>query len=89
MTVQQILDFMQVSIFVFLKMSMPILLIGLGVGILVSVFQTLTQLQESTLTFVPKVLLVFVALIFLMPFMYETIAHFFVMNIIDKISAIP
>ena len=46
------------------------------VGLLISLFQTLTQIQEMTLVFVPKILLVFLALIFLLPFMIEQLRVF-------------
>ena len=52
-----------------LEISVPILLIGVILGLIVSIFQTVTQIQESTLTFVPKIVGCVILLIFLMPWM--------------------
>ncbi len=52
-----------------LEISVPILLVGVVLGLLVSIFQTVTQIQESTLTFVPKIVGCVLLLIFLMPWM--------------------
>jgi flagellar biosynthetic protein FliQ len=64
------------TLIVFLKVSMPLMLIALTVGLIISLFQALTQIQEMTLTFVPKMVVVFVALIFLMPYMLHTLVDF-------------
>ena len=64
------------ALIVFLKVSMPLLLISLGVGLIISLFQALTQIQEMTLTFVPKIVIMFGALIFLMPYMLHTLTDF-------------
>ena len=52
-----------------LEISVPILLVGVVLGLLVSIFQTVTQIQESPLTFVPKIVGCVILLIFLMPWM--------------------
>jgi len=52
-----------------LAVAGPILMIGLAVGLVVSVIQTITQIQEMTLTFVPKILIVFASLLILLPSM--------------------
>ena len=54
----------------------PPLLAGLAIGLLVGIFQTVTQIQEMTLTFVPKMLVVFACLFFLMPWMSEKLITF-------------
>lgn len=54
---------------VILKLSIPILLVGLFLGLIVALFQALTQIQEMTLAFVPKIIGVFVAILFLLPYM--------------------
>ena len=59
-----------------LKIGGPIMIISLVVGLVISLFQALTQIQETTLTFVPKVVIVFGALILLMPFMLSTLVTF-------------
>ena len=54
-----------------LQMSVPVLLVGVIIGLMVSIFQTVTQIQESTLTFVPKIVGCVVLLIFLLPWMFN------------------
>ena len=54
-----------------LEISVPVLLVGVVLGLLVSIFQTVTQIQESTLTFVPKIVGCVLLLIFLMPWMFS------------------
>ena len=56
MTPVEIIDVGRDAVFVLIKVSGPIMMVGLSVGLLVSVFQSITQLQEMTLTFVPKIL---------------------------------
>ena len=64
------------TLIVFLKISLPVLIIALIVGLIISLFQALTQIQEMTLSFVPKITIVFLALMFLMPFMTHTLSDF-------------
>lgn len=64
------------AVIVMLKIAAPIMLISLTVGLLISLFQALTQIQETTLTFVPKLLVVFVSLLLLGPFMLHTLVDF-------------
>ena len=54
-----------------LQMSVPVLLVGVIIGLMVSIFQTVTQIQESTLTFVPKIVGCVILLIFLLPWMFN------------------
>lgn len=54
-----------------LQMAVPILLVGVVLGLMVSIFQTVTQIQESTLTFVPKIIGCVMLLIFLLPWMFS------------------
>jgi len=61
---------------VVIEMGAPALLSALGVGILISVFQAVTQINESTLSFVPKVLVVGAALLIAGPFMVATLKTF-------------
>ena len=49
--------------------SAPLMLVGLVVGVVISLFQALTQIQEMTLVFVPKILAIFVAMLIALPFM--------------------
>jgi len=64
----------------------PPLLVGLVVGILVGFFQTITQIQEFTLTFVPKMLAVFICLFLLMPWMSNKLITF-TTNLIEQIPS--
>ncbi|HER27307.1 MAG TPA: flagellar biosynthesis protein FliQ [Rhodospirillales bacterium] len=64
------------ALFVILKVSGPIMIAGLGIGLLIALFQALTTIQELTLTFVPKIILIFVAIILTLPFMMTTIVEF-------------
>ena len=54
-----------------LKVALPLLLVGLGVGLVVSVFQAVTQIQEQTLTFIPKILATIVVMVVLGPWMLD------------------
>lgn len=67
-----------------LYVSGPALLVGLIVGLLVGLFQTVTQIQEFTLTFVPKMLAVFACLFLLMPWMTNKLVVF-TTNLIQQI----
>lgn len=71
MTEAEYLDISREAIFTLLKIITPILLIALSVGLLIGIFQALTQIQEMTLAFVPKIIAVFVALAILFPFMFN------------------
>jgi len=64
------------AVIVVLKIGTPIMLISLIVGLIISLFQALTQIQEATLTFVPKIIVVFVAMLLLAPFMLHTLTDF-------------
>ncbi len=59
-----------------LLISAPMLGFGLVVGLMVSVFQAATQIQEMTLTFVPKIVAVFIALLIFFPWMMQTMIEF-------------
>jgi flagellar biosynthesis protein FliQ len=65
----------------------PILAAGLVIGLLIALFQALTSIQEMTLVFVPKIIIIFVALLVMLPFMMENIIVFGE-RIFDKIIAI-
>lgn len=71
-----VIDIARETISTLLMVSMPLLMVSLIVGVVIALFQALTQIQEMTLTFVPKILAVFTALIFLAPFIGSTIFKF-------------
>ncbi len=66
-----IITLLQKSFVLVLELSVPILLAGMILGLIVSVFQTVTQIQESTLTFVPKIIGSVVVLVILLPWMFN------------------
>jgi flagellar biosynthetic protein FliQ len=70
-----------------LIISAPILIVGMVVGILISLFQALTTIQEMTLTFVPKIIAVFVATVIFLPFMMTTLIEFS-HRLFDRIATI-
>ena len=64
------------AIVVSLKLGGPIMLLALVVGVVISLVQALTQIQETTLTFVPKIVAILIAMLLLMPFMLTTLTTF-------------
>lgn len=62
------LDISREAIILLIKISAPLMLVALVVGLTISLLQALTQIQEQTLTFVPKILAIFVTLILTLPF---------------------
>ncbi len=71
MTEAEIYEILRNGIITLLKVVTPIILIALIIGLIIGIFQALTQIQEMTLAFVPKILCVFLALIILFPFMFN------------------
>jgi flagellar biosynthetic protein FliQ len=76
MTDAELVEIAREALIVMVKISAPALLVGLAVGLVISLFQALTQIQEMTLTFVPKVLAVFVIVLVFLPFMMHTLMDF-------------
>ena len=72
----QILDIGRDAVWVTIVIAAPVLVVGLVVGIMVSLLHTVTQLQEPTLAYVPKILAIFVALIVFLPFMGQHMGSF-------------
>jgi flagellar biosynthetic protein FliQ len=68
MTGLQVIDLAGEAIYVLLLISGPMMIVGLAVGLIVSLFQALTQIQEMTLAFVPKIVAIFVTLLITLPF---------------------
>ncbi len=71
MTGPEVLDVARDAIFTLIIVSAPVMLVGLAVGLVISLFQALTQIQEMTIAFVPKILAIFMSLIVALPFMAE------------------
>ncbi|MGA7144664.1 MAG: flagellar biosynthesis protein FliQ [Desulfobacterales bacterium] len=84
MTPEFVVSFAQEAIKVTILVSMPMLVLGLIVGLAISIFQAVTQIQEMTLTFVPKILIVLIALLVFSNWMLEQLMHFTI-NVIHQI----
>ena len=76
MTPDFVVTFAQDAIKVTILVAMPMLGLGLAVGLLVSIFQAVTQIHEMTLTFVPKILVVLIALLYFASWMLEHLMRF-------------
>jgi flagellar biosynthetic protein FliQ len=76
MTDGDLIELARACMLVMMKVAAPPLLAGLLVGLAISIFQALTQIQEMTLTFVPKVLAVFITVLIFLPFMLHTLTDF-------------
>ena len=73
MTGPEVMDVARDAIWTLILVSSPLMLIGLIVGVVISLFQALTQIQEMTLVFVPKILAIFVAMLVALPFMADVL----------------
>ncbi len=78
MTMDQIMFLGRDAMIVTLLVSSPMLLSGLVIGLLISIFQSVTQIQEITLTFVPKIFVVMLSFVLFMPWMGNTLLGFMV-----------
>lgn len=76
MTPEFVIGFARQAIELTLMISLPMLLVGLVVGLTVSIFQAATQLQEMTLTFIPKIVSIFLALLISFPWIMDKILTF-------------
>lgn len=84
MTSADVLEVAREAVIVMLKVGSPVLLLALFVGLIVSLFQALTQMQKMTLTFVPKAIAIFLSLLLFLPFMLATLAAF-TQGLMDRI----
>jgi flagellar biosynthetic protein FliQ len=73
MTGPEVIDVARDSIVTLVLVASPLMLVGLFVGVAVSLFQALTQIQEMTLVFVPKILAMFLAMLLALPFMSDVL----------------
>jgi flagellar biosynthetic protein FliQ len=80
----EIIDFAREAIILTMQLSAPIMLIGLAVGVVIALIQALTQIQEMTLAFVPKIMAIFLAIFMLFPMFAHTLIAF-TQKIADKI----
>jgi len=70
----EVLDVARDTIYTLVLVASPLMLVGLIVGVVISLIQALTQIQESTLVFVPKIIAIFVAMLVVLPFMAHQLA---------------
>ena len=84
MTPEFVIELGQRAVLTTLLVSAPLLGFGLLIGLIISIFQAVTQIQEMTLTFVPKIVAVFLCLFLLLPWMARILISFTV-NLIEKI----
>jgi len=84
MTPEFVVSFAKEAILLTIAISMPMLGLGLVVGLMVSIFQATTSIQEMTLSFVPKILAVLLGLLYFAPWMLEKITVF-TENLINQI----
>ena len=84
MTPEFVIVFAKQAIVLTIYLSMPMLGLGLIAGLIISIFQAVTQVQEMTLTFVPKIIAVFLGLLFAAPWMLDEIMMF-TTNIFENI----
>lgn len=73
MTGAEVLDIARDAIWILLKVSSPLMFVGLFVGLAIALVQALTQIQEMTLVFVPKIVAIFLALLVMLPFMGQSL----------------
>jgi len=86
MTGAEVLDVGRDAIWLTVKLSAPVLIVGLVVGVGIGLFQALTQIQEATLVYAPKIVAIFISLVFFLPMMGALMGGF-MREIAARISA--
>jgi flagellar biosynthetic protein FliQ len=87
MNEQEIIDLLREAIWLSIKLGAPVMMVGLFVGVTIALLQALTQVQEMTLVFVPKILAIFLAMFLMLPAFTTALIEF--MNMIaDRIIQI-
>ena len=76
MTGAEVLDIAGDGIWTLLIVSAPMMLVGLVVGVIIALFQALTQIQEQTLVFVPKIIAIFITMLITLPFLGATMGGY-------------
>ena len=76
MTVDVVMDIAREALLLILKVSLPVLLVSMVIGLIVSIFQTVTSIQEQTLTFVPKIVAVFLGMLIFGAFILTTLTDY-------------
>ncbi|MFN4011847.1 flagellar biosynthesis protein FliQ [Pannonibacter carbonis] len=76
MTGPEVMDVAREGIWTLVLLAAPTMVVGLVVGVIIALFQALTQIQEMTLVFVPKILAIFVTMVLTLPFMGSLMSSF-------------
>lgn len=76
MTTEAVTEMVRQGLYVILETALPLLLVSMAIGLIVSIFQTVTSIQEQTLTFVPKLIGIFLTLMILGGWMMNTMVEF-------------
>lgn len=72
----EVLDIARDGIWTLLKVAGPMMLVGLAVGVIIALFQALTQIQEMTLVFIPKIVAIFLTMLITLPYMGSALAGY-------------
>lgn len=75
------------AMFVVLKVAGPVMFAGMVIGLIIALFQALTTIQEMTLTFVPKIIGIFVTIVVMLPFMMATLIEY-ARELFDRIAVV-
>ncbi len=86
MNESDVLEIAQSALWVVLMTAGPVMFAGLLIGLVIALFQALTTIQEMTLTFVPKIIVIFVAIVVFLPFMMTTVIEYSV-TLFDRIAS--
>ena len=78
MTIDAVSDMAREAMYLIIRVSLPVLLVSLVVGLIISIFQTVTSIQEQTLTFVPKIIAIFLALVLFGQWMMKSMVEYMV-----------
>lgn len=78
MTPDTVIDIARQALWLIIKVSAPMLIVSLVVGLIISIFQTVTSIQEQTLTFVPKLIAIFIVLMLCGSWVFKSTADFLV-----------
>lgn len=76
MTEKEVIEVAQQAMLITIQISLPVLLVGLFVGVAIALIQALTQIQEITLVFVPKIVAIFFSMFFFLPWMLNILVVF-------------
>ena len=86
MTDTTVMELAYKAIWIIIKSSMPLLIVSLVVGLVISIFQTVTSIQEQTLTFVPKLIAIFIVIILCGHWIINNVVSFFI-ELMTNLSA--